>query len=374
MSKLGIGDMLPATLGEVKKDDGSSITLESPCVIFFYPAVVFCFCPCCLVLSGLHHDYPDASVLLETDFLAASFNCLSDTPYLILKADTPGCTRQACGFRDRYNVFTEAGYRVYGASLDAPEIQTAFKNKFSMKYSLLSLTPVQLGLFGATKGDGVSVLRSHLVFDKDGKVLEAAYAVSPEASFERASECVKATNVLNAPVVAAAAAAPEEEEEEVDEDDKGSALLGSLLGGDIADDDDDDDDDFEAGEEEEDVEISDESGEEDAGSALAPATAGSASAAAAASAASAASETIPAASAAIAVESLPQAAAINESDAEESADEGSNLLGSLLGEDLADDDDEDEDDDFVAGEEEEDVEISDDSDDESPASKKLRAE
>jgi peroxiredoxin Q/BCP len=54
------------------------------------------------------------------------------------KANTPGCTTQACGFRDNYAVFEEHGYQVFGMSADTPKSQSSWKEKHSLPYSLLS--------------------------------------------------------------------------------------------------------------------------------------------------------------------------------------------------------------------------------------------
>ena len=44
--------------------------------------------------------------------------------FMYPKANTSGCTKQACGFRDNYGVITEAGFDVYGLSFDAPKVRT----------------------------------------------------------------------------------------------------------------------------------------------------------------------------------------------------------------------------------------------------------
>lgn len=54
------------------------------------------------------------------------------------KADTPGCTIEACGFRDWYTKLTGAGAVVLGISRDTPKDQAKFKAKFNLPYSLLA--------------------------------------------------------------------------------------------------------------------------------------------------------------------------------------------------------------------------------------------
>ena len=53
------------------------------------------------------------------------------------KADTPGCTIEACGFRDWYAKLTQAGAVVLGISRDTPKAQAKFRAKFSLPYTLL---------------------------------------------------------------------------------------------------------------------------------------------------------------------------------------------------------------------------------------------
>lgn len=54
------------------------------------------------------------------------------------KANTPGCTTQACGFRDNYDELLKAGYKVYGMSADKPKSQANWRKKHNFQYNLLS--------------------------------------------------------------------------------------------------------------------------------------------------------------------------------------------------------------------------------------------
>lgn len=58
--------------------------------------------------------------------------------FLYPKANTPGCTTQACGFRDNYATFTAKGYKVYGLSMDKPAAQLSWKEKNNLPFDLLS--------------------------------------------------------------------------------------------------------------------------------------------------------------------------------------------------------------------------------------------
>lgn len=58
--------------------------------------------------------------------------------YFYPKADTPGCTRQACSLRNSYTELTEKGVQVFGASHDTAEAQKRFKDKYHLPFTLLA--------------------------------------------------------------------------------------------------------------------------------------------------------------------------------------------------------------------------------------------
>ena len=58
--------------------------------------------------------------------------------YFFPKSDTPGCTKQACAFRDNIKKITALGTDVYGVSMDTVEEQAAFHKKHGLKFSLIS--------------------------------------------------------------------------------------------------------------------------------------------------------------------------------------------------------------------------------------------
>ncbi|MDB6006659.1 MAG: alkyl hydroperoxide reductase/Thiol specific antioxidant/Mal allergen, partial [Prosthecobacter sp.] len=54
------------------------------------------------------------------------------------KADTPGCTKQACSLRDAFADLSKQGVQVLGVSFDKAEAQKAFKDKFTLPYDLIA--------------------------------------------------------------------------------------------------------------------------------------------------------------------------------------------------------------------------------------------
>ncbi|PNS13975.1 hypothetical protein CAC42_6488 [Sphaceloma murrayae] len=86
------------------------------------------------------------------------------------KASTPGCTKQACMFRDSYDPLRATGLDIYGLSRDSPKSNTTFKTKQNLPYPLLCDKPASLvGALGFKKGE--STQRGVFVVSKDGEVL-----------------------------------------------------------------------------------------------------------------------------------------------------------------------------------------------------------
>ncbi|GAB7348254.1 hypothetical protein MBLNU459_g6245t1 [Dothideomycetes sp. NU459] len=87
------------------------------------------------------------------------------------KASTPGCTTQACIFRDTYESLTATGLSIYGLSTDSPKANTTFKTNKKLPYSLLCDPAASLiGAIGLKKSPKGTV-RGVFVIGKDGTVL-----------------------------------------------------------------------------------------------------------------------------------------------------------------------------------------------------------
>jgi peroxiredoxin Q/BCP len=111
--------------------------------------------------------------------------------FAIPKADTPGCTKQACHFRDNYDEIRKHGFAVYALSADSGALQARWQSKNNLPYSMLSDSKrvfiEQLGV-----KNGSSTTRSHFIFEKGtGKLLQAQINVKPEDSHKLALEFIK---------------------------------------------------------------------------------------------------------------------------------------------------------------------------------------
>jgi thioredoxin-dependent peroxiredoxin len=91
--------------------------------------------------------------------------------YFYPKDETPGCTKEACAFRDRYEVFTEAGAEVIGVSNDSVDKHVAFTEHHKLPFSLLSDEKGQLRkTYGVPSTLGLLPGRTTYVIDRTGTV------------------------------------------------------------------------------------------------------------------------------------------------------------------------------------------------------------
>ena len=104
--------------------------------------------------------------------------------YFYPAAGTPGCTKQACGFRDNLNEFDNAGFAVLGISPDTPEKLATFRDTEGLTFPLLSdvdgTVMKRWGAFGEKNNYGrivQGVIRSTFVIDSDSRIAEAMYNV-----------------------------------------------------------------------------------------------------------------------------------------------------------------------------------------------------
>ena len=105
--------------------------------------------------------------------------------YFYPKDDTPGCTKEACAFRDRMDDYAEAGIRVYGVSLDSAESHREFRAKYDLNFPLLTDE-------GGRASEALGVLRENrrtanrvtFLLDPDGRISKVYPEVSPETHAE----------------------------------------------------------------------------------------------------------------------------------------------------------------------------------------------
>jgi peroxiredoxin Q/BCP len=108
--------------------------------------------------------------------------------YFYPKDDTPGCTAQACGIRDAYGEFEQAGAVVLGVSPDRVSKHVKFKEKYDLPFTLLADPEHEVaeryGVWGEKKYMGrlyMGVSRTTFVIAPDGTVAEVMENVKPDS-------------------------------------------------------------------------------------------------------------------------------------------------------------------------------------------------
>jgi thioredoxin-dependent peroxiredoxin len=101
--------------------------------------------------------------------------------YFYPKDDTPGCTKEACAFRDRMPDYERAAIRVYGVSLDSPESHRRFSEKYNLNFPLLTDEGGRAAdALGVLRESGKSANRVTFLLDSNGRIARVYPEVSPE--------------------------------------------------------------------------------------------------------------------------------------------------------------------------------------------------
>jgi peroxiredoxin Q/BCP len=107
--------------------------------------------------------------------------------YFYPRADTPGCTTQACSFRDDWDAYEEAGVSVVGISDDPVEDLAEFKEKYDLPFDLLSDEDGEVSSAYDSYGEKnvfgnevTGVFRNTFVVDGEGEIVEVYEGVDPE--------------------------------------------------------------------------------------------------------------------------------------------------------------------------------------------------
>ena len=121
--------------------------------------------------------------------------------YFYPKDDTPGCTKEACSFRDANHLMQKRGIVVLGVSTDDVPSHQKFAEKYGLPFPLLSDTDTSVsqlyGVYGEKNMYGkkyMGVNRETLLIDKDGVVRQAWHKVNPD---EHANEVLETVDSLH---------------------------------------------------------------------------------------------------------------------------------------------------------------------------------
>ena len=111
--------------------------------------------------------------------------------YFYPKDDTPGCTKEACGFRDYINEFNKLGLSIFGISVDGVESHQKFKRKYSIPFTLLSDSNKELISALGIKSIIGAASRVTFILDKATKIIKIYPKVSPDKHAEEILSFVK---------------------------------------------------------------------------------------------------------------------------------------------------------------------------------------
>ena len=117
--------------------------------------------------------------------------------YFYPKDMTPGCTTQACDFRDNQSGFDDAGYTVFGVSPDPVERHAKFREKHDLNFPLLADTDNSVadayGVWREKKNFGktyMGIVRSTFFIDEEGKLTDIQDNVRAKGHVERLIEAI----------------------------------------------------------------------------------------------------------------------------------------------------------------------------------------
>jgi thioredoxin-dependent peroxiredoxin len=133
-------------------------------------------------------DAPDFTLLDETGTprSLADYRGQPVVLYFYPKDDTPGCTTEACSFRDDYSAYQGTGVVILGVSPDSPKSHAKFKQKYQLPFTLLADEDHQVsetyGVWGRKKFMGREydgVFRTTFLIDPHGKIANVWENVKP---------------------------------------------------------------------------------------------------------------------------------------------------------------------------------------------------
>ncbi len=101
--------------------------------------------------------------------------------YFYPKDGTPGCTKEACAFRDRMDDYARAEIQVYGVSLDSPESHREFREKYNLNFPLLTDEEGRASeALGVLRENGKTANRVTFLLDPEARISRVYPEVSPE--------------------------------------------------------------------------------------------------------------------------------------------------------------------------------------------------
>ena len=148
----------------------------------------------------VNQKVPDFTLQTDED-KTTSLSAYAGKPVILFfypRADTPGCTIEACGFRDTFTKLQKAGAVVLGISRDTPKAQAKFRAKYDLPYTLLADVDEKVcNLFGVLKEKNMygkkvwGIERTTFVIGPDQTLLHVFPKVTPEGHAEQVLALIK---------------------------------------------------------------------------------------------------------------------------------------------------------------------------------------
>lgn len=127
--------------------------------------------------------------ITQEDVLGAPF-----VLYFYPKDDTPGCTKEACSFRDVMDSFEDMDILVIGVSPDSPESHRKFAEKHELNFPLITDVGMEMcRKFGVTKDGESGVVRTTFLCDEDGIIQWIEKPVNVEGHVDRVMNAITET-------------------------------------------------------------------------------------------------------------------------------------------------------------------------------------
>jgi peroxiredoxin Q/BCP len=147
------------------------------------------------------HDKVNDFALLDDQEQTVHLSDFAGKPVVLFffpRADTPGCTIEACGFRDQFEKIRKTGAVVLGISRDTPKAQRKFREKYDLPYPLLAdVDETVCKQFGVLKEKNMygkmvmGIERTTFVIGPDQRLLQVFPKVKPEGHAEEVLEALK---------------------------------------------------------------------------------------------------------------------------------------------------------------------------------------
>jgi peroxiredoxin Q/BCP len=111
--------------------------------------------------------------------------------YFYPKDNTPGCTKEACGFRDRMGELQKDGVEVIGVSFDSTESHQKFIAQYNLNFRLLTDPEGKIvNAYGVQRGDRKMARRVSFLIGLDGKIIHITDAANPDIHFNEMKEAI----------------------------------------------------------------------------------------------------------------------------------------------------------------------------------------